>query len=300
MSGPRHVLVTGAAGRIGRVVVEYLRSCGIAVTGLSDVPADGVKLERLVLGDATREEPVAEALAPSPGLPPVDAVVHMAGMPHRDTDRPLVVYGTNVVSTFNVLMQAAEAGVGRVVVAGSVNATGLALGNHDALPPYFPIDVQVPADLADWYSLSKASDELTAAMVVRRYGTSVTVLRLPHTNTTEGLAWYSGVVADDPASGVNEGWGYLHSRDAARACLLALTAGLDGLAVLQVAARDTLVPFPTAELLDRYAPGVPRRRAFAGRETALETATAERALGFEPEFALDLEERPLPQETAVR
>lgn len=300
MSEPRHVLVTGSAGRIGRVVVEFLRGRGVAVTGLSDVAADDVEVDRFVLGDATEEAPLREALAPSPGLPPVDGVVHMAGIPHRDTDRPLVVYRTNVVSTYNVLGQAAEAGVARAVVASSFNATGLALNNHDVRPAYYPLDERTPADVADWYSLSKASDELTAAMVARRWGTTVVALRLPHTNTTEGLDWYSGVVTDDLASGVNEGWAYLHSGDAARACLLALAADLSGLTVLQVAARDTLVPYPTLELLDRYAPGVPRLRRFEGREAPVDTSAAQRLLGFEPEYALDLEELPLPREPVAR
>jgi nucleoside-diphosphate-sugar epimerase len=297
---PRHVLVPGAAGNIGGAVVRHFRECGIPVTALTDVELDGFDAERVLLGDAADEELVRDALRGGQGLPAVDAVVHMAALPHRDTDTPMQVYRTNVITTFNVLMKAVEAGVERAVVASSVNASGLALNNHDVRPAYYPIDVDLPSDIADWYSLSKATDELTAAMVVRRAGMAVVALRFPYTQSAEGIDWYSGVVTADPVRGVNDGWAYLHNRDAARASLLSLTAGLSGLNVFHLAAPDTLVPYATAELLDRYAPDVPRRRELSGREPAVDVEDARRLLGFEAEYALDLEELPLPKELAPR
>jgi len=297
---PRHVLVTGAAGRIGSEAVRYLRSLGIAVTALSNVRSADVEAERFVLGDAADDSQLASLLGEHGGLPPVDAVVHLAALPHPGSGTPLEVYRTNVVTTFNVLTKAAEAGIANAVVASSVNASGLPFNNHDVRPPYYPIDVHVPADLADWYSLSKASDELTAAMVARRWGMTVVALRLTHTNTTDGLAWYSGVLTDDLTRGVNDGWAYVHVHDAARAALLSLTSGLSGFHAVHVAAADTLVPYRTADLLDRYAPDVPRRREFVGRETAIDLTEGRRLLGFEAEYTIDLEPLPLPQELAER
>lgn len=300
MSELRHVLVTGAAGNIGSEAVRHFREIGIAVTGLTNVESDDLEAERVALGDAADADFVAGLFRGRSGLPPVDGVVHLAAIPHRDSGTPLEVYGTNVLTTFNVLVQAAEAGVERAVIASSVNASGLPFNNHEVRPAYYPIDVDVPADLADWYSLSKAADELTAGMVARRWETTVVALRFPYTNSAEGIDWYSGVVTDDPGRGANEGWAYLHVRDAARAALLSLTAGLSGFHACHVVARDTLVPYETAELLDRFAPDVPRRRELAGRESALDVTEARRLLGFEAEYALDLEPRPLPQELAAR
>lgn len=295
---PRHVLVTGAAGRIGSAVVGHLRGAGVAVTALSNVEAEHLKAERFVLGDAADAELLAKLLRHPQDLPPIDGVVHLAALPHRDSGTPLEVYRTNVVSTFNVLVQAAEAGVERAVIASSVNASGLPFNNHEVRPAYYPIDIDLPADIADWYSLSKAADELTAGMVARRWGTTVVALRFPHVNTTEGIHWYSGIVTEAPVRGVNDGWAYLHTDDAARASLRALTAELPGFTALHVAARDSLVPYATSELLDRYAPDVPRRRELVGREPALDTTQARRLLGFEADFALDLELQPLPKEPA--
>lgn len=296
----RHVLVTGAAGRIGSVVVRHLRAAGIAVTAVSNVEAEQLEAERFVLGDAADDELLARLFREPVGLPPVDGVAHLAALPHRDSGTPLQVYRTNVVTTFNVLVQAGEAGVQRAVIASSVNASGLPFSNHEVRPAYYPIDVDLPADIADWYSLSKAADEMTAGMVSRRWGTTIVALRLPYVNATDGVDWYSGVVTESPVRGVNDGWAYLHVEDAARASLLSLVADLAGVNVFHVAARDTLVPYATAALLDRFAPDVPRRRAFVGREPALDTTQARRLLGFEADYALDLDERPLPQELAQR
>ena len=137
-------------------------------------------------------------------------------------------------------------------------------------------------------------------MVARRWGMTVVALRLPFTDSTERIDWFSDVSTKDPTMGVNDGWAYLHSRDAAHAMLLSLTAGLDGVHVFYVAARDTTVPYATSELLDRYAPDVPRRRAFSGREPAVDVEDARRLLGFEAEYALDLDLLPLPKELATR
>jgi nucleoside-diphosphate-sugar epimerase len=298
-TAPRHVLVTGAAGRIGGAVVRHLRGEGIPVTAVSKEIGPEVEAERVVEGDATSEALIVELLQGTPELGPVDAVVHLAAIPHRDTAPPMQVYSTNVLTTFNVLTKAAEAGVANVVFASSINASGIPLNDHEVLPAYYPIDVHLPADLADWYSLSKASDELTGAMVARRWGTTIVALRLPWTHIAQDeLVAFSERHTRDPSLGVREGWAHIDSRDAARAALLALTRGLEGFHVICVAARETLVPYPTEELLERYAPDVPRRRAFTGRETPMDLTEAERVLGFRPEFALELE--PVPLSEAVR
>ena len=300
MTTPRHVLVTGGSGRIGIHVVRYLRECGIAVTSLSNTERSDLEADRVVVGDAADESLVAWVLRPIFRLPAVDAIVHLAAIPHRDTAPSMAVYRTNVVSTFNVLMRAGEAGVEQCVIASSFAASGLTFNNHDVLPAYYPVDVSLPADIADWYSLSKAADELTAQMISRRYGTSIVALRLPFCNSTEQIEWWSGYTADDPRNGVCDGWSYLHARDAGRAALASLEAALEGFNVFHVAAPDTCVPYATEELLDRFAPGVPRRRAFEGREVAVDLTDAKRLLGFEAEYALDLETRPLPQELVAR
>jgi hypothetical protein len=54
------------------------------------------------------------------------------------------------------------------------------------------------------------------------------------------------------------------------------------------------VPYPTEDLLDRYAPRVPRLRRFPGREVPIDLTRARTLLGFRAEHPLEIEDRPLP------
>lgn len=277
---PGRVLVTGAAGRIGRAVTRLLSERGVAVTALSLDYPDGFTADRVLTASAMDERAVTTALEG------VDAVVHLAAIPHRDLGTPHDVYVTNVTSTFTVLAHAAERGVPRAVVASSINAFGVPLNPHDVLPLYFPIDEEIPTDLADWYSLSKRSDELTAAMVARRWGMAVVAFRFPRVETEAALHVAARRSAERPEDAVREGWSYLDLRDAAEAVYLGLVAPLDGAVVLGLSAEDTLLAEPTADLLDRYAPRVPRRSPIRGRQSLIDTRKAADVLGFTPRHSI--------------
>lgn len=211
-------------------MTRLLTERGVAVTALSLDYPDGFTADRVLTASAMDERAVVTALEG------VDAVVHLAAIPHRDLGTPHDVYVTNVTSTFTVLAHAAERGVPRAVVASSINAFGVPLNPHDVLPLYFPIDEEIPTDLADWYSLSKRSDELTAAMVARRWGMAVVAFRFPRVDTEAALHVAARRSAERPEDAVREGWSYLDLRDAAEAVYLGLVAPLDGAVVLGLSA----------------------------------------------------------------
>lgn len=262
-------------------MTRLLSERGVAVTALSLDYPDGFTADRVLTASAMDERAVVTALEG------VDAVVHLAAIPHRDLGTPHDVYVTNVTSTFTVLAHAAERGVPRAVVASSINAFGVPLNPHDVLPLYFPIDEEIPTDLADWYSLSKRSDELTAAMVARRWGMAVVAFRFPRVDTEAALHVAARRSAERPEDAVREGWSYLDLRDAAEAVYLGLVAPLDGAVVLGLSAEDTLLAEPTADLLDRYAPRVPRRSPIRGRQSLIDTRKAADVLGFTPRHSID-------------
>jgi nucleoside-diphosphate-sugar epimerase len=261
---------------------------GIDVVALSldfAEPLPGVS--RHVSADAADVHAVADAVAGC------DAVVHLAAIVHRDRGTPLEVYRTNVSSTFNVLSQAGMAGVKRAVIASSINAYGVPLHHLELQPAYFPLDEDLPAHIDDWYSLSKLSDELTLGMACSHWGMSGVALRFPWVNDAESIRRESAIQTNAPADGVAVGWAYLETQDAARAVRSALRGELMGANVIGVAADDTLLPFPTLELLAAFAPDVPLRRACPGRAALVDTSRSRDLLGFHPEFALGLQERPL-------
>lgn len=279
---PRTVLVTGADGRIGRATVARLRADGWRVVALAprfrSLTADDADLR---VGDATNEADVAAALEG------VDALVHLAAVPHWEDGTPYEVYTTNVVSTFNVLVQAAQRGIRRAVIASSIQATGVPGNHHDVLPAYYPIDESLPTVHDEWYSLSKYSDELTARMVASHWGMSIVALRFPWVDDAESLRVVGEEWTRDPAQGVKLGWSYLDVRDAATAVARSLAADIDGAVVVQLAAPQTLVPFDTEELLETYARDVPRQRVFPGRAVPVSTDRARHLLGFVAEHEIE-------------
>lgn len=279
---PRTVLVTGADGRIGRATVARLRADGWRVVALAPRFRSLTEQDAdLRVGDATNEADVAAALEG------VDALVHLAAVPHWEHGTPYEVYTTNVVSTFNVLVQAAQRGIRRAVIASSIQATGVPGNHHDVLPAYYPIDESLPTVHDEWYSLSKYSDELTARMVASHWGMSIVALRFPWVDDAEALRVVGDEWTRDPVQGVKLGWSYLDVRDAATAVARSLEADIDGAVVVQLAAPQTLVPFDTEDLLATYAPETPRRRAFPGRAVPVSTDRARHILGFVAEYEIE-------------
>jgi nucleoside-diphosphate-sugar epimerase len=291
VSEPRHVLVTGAAGNIGSHVTRHLRAAGVAVTAFSNVdyPA-GFEAERLLVGDSTKEPDIAVALdASGTDLPPIDAVVHLAALAHPSAGTPYDVYSINVVSTFNVLAQAGAAGIKRAAIASSINAYGVIFNSHRPFPAYLPLDEKIPTDIDDWYSLSKQSDEWTARMAWRRWGIDIVAFRFPFTAPMERIQKMTSYVLDNPDATLREGWSYLDVRDAARAVYLALTMPISGVHPVLLAAPTTYFAEPTQELLEKWAPDVPRLRSFVGHEVLIDLTVAKTLLGFEAEHLVELD-----------
>jgi nucleoside-diphosphate-sugar epimerase len=274
------ILVTGADGSIGRATTEGLSRAGYAVTGLALRYGQPSKADRPRVGDARFPDDVAAALED------VNAVVHLAAIPHPSLGTPLEVFHTNVTATFNVLAQAGERGIARVVIASSINAFGVPMNVNPVVPAYYPVDEDVDADIADAYSLSKYVDEQTARMAWRRWGTDVVALRLPLVKRREDLLRIAERVAEDPSTMAREGWAYLDQRDAVRAIIAAIESPLTGAHVIGVAADDVLLDRPTSELLAQYAPTVPLRHPVPGRDSLVDTTRARTVLAFTPKYSI--------------
>ncbi|MGC5165872.1 NAD-dependent epimerase/dehydratase family protein [Luteimicrobium sp. DT211] len=302
----RRVLVTGAAGLIGRAVLRHLAQRDVPVTALvrtdpGDLAtgrgpdADPTSVDRVVVGDAADPRVVTDA------LDGVDAVVHLAAIPSPEGAEAQEVFATNTATTFAVLEAAGVAGVEHVVVAGSINAVGLRFSPVPATPAYLPLDVASPTRAADPYALSKVVGEATARTMHRRHGTTISVLRFPMVGglgevpgLDDRLTPFASGTGFDLAVTARDLWSYLETRDAARAAVLALTPAEPGVHVAFVAAPTTYAPYRTAELLARYWPGVEVRRELPGRTVPLDLEPARRLFGFEAEHVLDLPELDLP------
>jgi dihydroflavonol-4-reductase len=114
------VLVTGAAGFLGRLLVARLLEEGRAVRVLERRPSDafdGLTLER-VTGDVTQPETLLAACAGA------ESVFHLAGVVAYNPSDEARLQAVNVDGVANLLAAAKQAGTGRVVHVASVAAVG--------------------------------------------------------------------------------------------------------------------------------------------------------------------------------
>jgi nucleoside-diphosphate-sugar epimerase len=86
-------------------------------------------------------------------------------------------------------------------------------------------------------------------------------------------------------------WGYVDERDAAMACRLALSADISDLtdgnsaSFMIIAAADTVMTQPSAELMRQVFPDVPLRGAISANATLLSIERARQVLGFEQQHS---------------
>ncbi len=80
-------------------------------------------------------------------------------------------------------------------------------------------------------------------------------------------------------------WGYVDARDVAQSCRLALEAELAGAEVFIIAAADTVMNRPSADLMAEAYPGVELREGVGEFGTLLSIEKARRQLGYEPAFS---------------
>ena len=157
------IVVTGAAGRLGRRVVQLLVDQNREVLATDQLAADDLPAEfvRCDLVDAK----VVEGI-----LKDAEAVVHMGAIPGPQREEPRVIFDNNVASTFNVMMSAAELGLRRVVFSSSAFGMGWAHDGNAFVPLYLPLDEEHPMMPFEPYGLSKQVGEDIGRMIARNSG----------------------------------------------------------------------------------------------------------------------------------
>jgi UDP-glucose 4-epimerase len=155
----RTVLITGAAGRVGRRVVSCLGAQGWTVRPFDLVDGDDIR-DEVRVSDAVRG---------------CDVVVHAAALAHDTAGTPAAIVATNLLGTWNVLLAAEAHGVSRVVVFSSAQVFGFAEG--EGVPAYLPIDDAHPLRASRPYGMSKRLVEDRCAAWTLRTAVPTVVLR---------------------------------------------------------------------------------------------------------------------------
>jgi nucleoside-diphosphate-sugar epimerase len=214
-------------------------------------------------------------------LADVDSVVHLANIPAPEMRTPAVTFNANMVMNFNVFRAASQAGLARVVWASSETTLGLPF---DVPPRYAPVDEDHYPVPTTTYALSKVASETIADHIAQWSGIPFIALRFSNILGPTDYQEFPSYWGDPTARKWNL-WGYIDERDAATACRLALEADISGSASFIIAAADTVMTRPSAELMREVFPGVPLTKDVQGTGTLLSIERAGQALGFAPQHS---------------
>ena len=159
------VLITGAAGFIGKHVVKALREAQHEV-----IASDNEWLNLKWNESVDMEADITKPLAPIKGL---DAVIHLAAMsnPRECNAVPSAAFDKNVNGTQQVLKMALASGARKVVFSSSAHV-------YDIPPRYFPTDEVHPLRLNNTYTTTKILGEQLCELYYTNHGLSYTTLRL--------------------------------------------------------------------------------------------------------------------------
>jgi nucleoside-diphosphate-sugar epimerase len=272
----KKVVVTGGSGKAGRAVVRELLDHGYEVLNV-DWNAPAERLCPLLRADLTHYGEAVEVLAGA------WAVVHLAAIPANNLFAPERTFRENTLSTFNVFQASVLHKIARVVWASSETTLGLPFDRVQ--PALAPIDESHYPFPESSYSLSKVVGETMAEQFARSSGIPFVGLRLsnvmePHDYPQRFPSWQH-----DPKLRKWNLWGYIDARDAAQSCRLGLEVPLTGSENFIIAANDTCMLAPNADLLAAVFPATKLAPGTGPHDTLLSIAKAKRMLGFAPAYS---------------
>jgi nucleoside-diphosphate-sugar epimerase len=197
----KRVLITGAAGRIGRELAYRLH----------DRYELRLHFHRLVPDDLRHVEHVVADVADFDSIAPafegIDAVVHLAADPSTTAPWERVLHA-NMIGTYNVFEAARRAGVRKIVFA----STNHVMGMYDR-DRQWPIYSHQPVRPDSLYGVSKAFGEALGRYYADRYGMSVICLR---------IGWF----LPEPTDEISR-WMWLSPRDCAQLVWRAIESELE-------------------------------------------------------------------------
>jgi uronate dehydrogenase len=216
------LLITGAAGNMGRLLRPLLRRQGrtLRLFDIAPIP-NGIDVDQgkdeIVAADLTDAGAVAAA------CDGVDAILHLGGISVEAPFEELL--DANVRGTLNVLEGARTAGVGRVILASSNHAAGFY--HRSEVPPGSDgLPDNLPPRPDTFYGWSKAAIESLGALYHHRFGIDVIALRI-------------GTCFPEPPYGTRILSSWLSPADAARLVEACLAAPEPGFQVLWAVSDNT-------------------------------------------------------------
>lgn len=274
-SSPK-ILVTGAAGNLGRFVLAELArerfdvrasDCvedsdavfPIHVTHLLDLPS----VRKLMQG--------------------IDIVIHLANHAYqRDNE---ITFNENVAMNMNVFQAAADLGARKILFASSVQVIGSEGGDApiDRHPrfPSLPLNEETPPFPTNSYALSKLAGEVQLRYFATCHELEGIAIRFPGMHPNE--RHFSKPDWVPPPVSIRQGFSNLTYEDAARLLAAIIRTGLPGFRVYFPSSRENRANLPTSRLLKEFYPGIPCRRTLSDEDPLVDISTIIRETGWTPQ-----------------
>ena len=272
------IVVTGAAGRLGRMVVQLLVDQNREVLATDRLSAEDLPVQ-FVRCDLTDAEEVRRILKEA------ESVIHMGAIPGPLREDPKIIFDNNVSSTYNVMMSAAELRLRRVVFSSSAFGMGWAHDGNAFVPLYLPLDEKHPMMPFEPYGLSKQVGEDIGRMIARSSDTTVVSLRFTNVAPEEAQAEFPwpAPTPENPLTLVM--WAYADARDVAEAHVLAVDAAIEEYEAFMIAQPSSRFKEPTIDLVrNNFGDRVEIREGLSGGASVISTEKAQRLLGWRPRY----------------
>jgi nucleoside-diphosphate-sugar epimerase len=282
------ILITGAAGLIGKEVTKGLVAAGHEVLATDLVKDDLSPAQKFVVGDLVSADFISQLDFHC------DAIVHLGSIPRPGIDSDEKVLHNNVMGTYHMFANAVENKVPLVIYASSLSIYGFAWSGPWTSPDYVPVDEKHPLHHYESYALSKEVNERSADMWANRSETAFVGLRFPHTHTHSVFTELAQQMREGDKAILQQGakifWAYLDLRDAVQGILTVIEKGAKGSKTYNFAAPDTYAHKPTSEMMAEFHPTSEVVSPLSGYDSIIDCSEWLSEYGYQPQYLLKRED----------
>ncbi|MFX3675242.1 MAG: NAD-dependent epimerase/dehydratase family protein [Paenisporosarcina sp.] len=271
------VVVTGAAGKIGRWTVRTILEAGHEVIASDRKLREESASKKFIQAELRDYGQVCQLLMGC------DAVVHLGNIPTDVRNTSQAIFENNMLVNFNILEACKDLKIPKLVWASSETVLGYPFVPEEL--SYLPVDEEHPTNLKSSYAMAKRLTENLSGMFYNLTKKQIVTLRFANIYEPDEyekmpiMHWNDEGQRDIQKKNA---WAYCDVRDAARACLLAIEKNNLGNQIFHITAPDTIMPDLSQDLVNRFFPNVTLKRPVEGNETLMAIDKAKKILGYEP------------------
>lgn len=272
------VVVTGAAGKIGRWTVRAILNAGHDVIASDRILSEESASKNFIQAELRDYGQVCQLLMGS------NAVVHLANIPTDVRNTSQAIFENNMLVNFNILEACKDLNIPKLVWASSETVLGYPFVPQQL--SYLPLDEDHPNVVKSSYAMAKLLTEYLSGMYHNVTNTQIVALRFANIYEPDEYSKIPVMHWNDQQKDIQKknAWAYCDVRDAAKACVLAVEISNIGNQVFHITAPDTIMPDLSQDLVSRFFPNILLKRIPLGYETLMSIDKARQILGYDPQY----------------